>query len=292
MPCEAYIEKRFNASTRYLITHANAICAEYAEAGFALTIRQLYYQFVARGLLPNKQREYKRLVSAMSDARLAGLLDWSVIVDRTRNLKRNPHWDTPKDLLQAGADQFAYDKWAVQPVRVEVWIEKDALVGVVEPACKALDVPFFACRGYTSQSEQWRAAKRFLQYENDGQDCIILHFGDHDPSGIDMTRDNLDRLGLFGSYVEVRRIALNMDQVEEYGPPANPAKMTDSRFEDYAARYGEESWELDALEPRVIDKLIRQNIAGLIDLDLWKEERRKEIKMRRRLQKIADEWVD
>ena len=76
----------------------------------------------------------------------------------------------------------------------------------------------FACRGYASQSEQWRAGKRLANYLRANQRVVILHLGDHDPSGIDMTRDNDDRLSMFArsSRVELKRVALNMDQVEQY----------------------------------------------------------------------------
>ena len=100
----------------------------------------------------------------------------------------------------------------------------------------------------------------------------MLHFGDHDPSGIDMTRDNNDRLSMFAGYrgaPTVIRVALNMDQMDEYNPPPNPAKVTDSRFEGYLREYGDECWELDALEPSVIDELIRQYVGAYIDPALW-----------------------
>ena len=132
----AYIEKRFKQSTVEMIEKANEIIVEYAAAGYDLTLRQLYYQFVSRGLLANTDKEYKRLGSIVNDARLAGLIDWKHIVDRTRNVKRNNHWDSPQDLIEACAEQFQFDKWEGQEVRVECWIEKDALVGVIESVCR------------------------------------------------------------------------------------------------------------------------------------------------------------
>jgi len=158
--------------------------------------------------------------------------------------------------VDACARQFRIDKWATQPRRIEVWIEKDALVGVIEGVCTELDVPYFSCRGYTSQSEMWVGAQRLAaHWRKAKQNPLILHFGDHDPSGIDMTRDIQARLqefsfGTAGHPLELRRLALNMDQVELYGPPPNPAKLTDSRCEAYMEEHGNESWELDALEPR------------------------------------------
>ncbi len=100
---------------------------------------------------------------------------------------------------------------------------------------------------------------------------IVLHLGDHDPNGLDMTRDNEDRLALFARQdIEVRRLALNMDQVERYSPPPNFAKETDTRYAAYARQFGPNCWELDALDPVVIADLIRAEIEGLIDPEAWK----------------------
>ena len=229
----------------------------------------------------------------MNDARLAGLVDWDAIEDRTRNLRSDPHWDSPAEIVRSCAAQFAFDKWADQPYHPEIWIEKEALLGVIEPACRDLDIAYFACRGYTSQSEQWRAGKRFAEYEAQGQKPVVLHFGDHDPSGIDMTRDNQDRLDMFSRYgVSVRRLALNMDQVETYDPPPNPAKLTDSRCSGYIARYGPNSWELDALDPPVIDRLIRDAVAEIRDDDLWEAAVAREDEARGVLQAVSDNWTE
>jgi hypothetical protein len=293
MPLEQFITKRFNEGSQRLIEHANAIIGEYMADGYVLTLRQLYYQFVARGLLPNRQKEYKRLGSVINDARLAGLIDWNAIEDRVRSLETIPHWDSPADILDSCANSFHFDRWRTQRTRVEVWVEKDALAGVVERACEARHVPYFACRGYTSQSAQWRASKRFARYLDEGQEVVVLHLGDHDPSGWDMTRDNGDRLDLFleslGGSIEFRRIALNTDQVKKYNPPPNPVKLTDSRSPDYKKRFGDQSWELDALDPKVIAALIHKNVEALVDEDAYDEMVAKEDKVRSRLSKLADQ---
>lgn len=289
-----YVPKTFSPAHRDIITRANTICRDYRAQGYDLTLRQLYYQFVSRGWIANKQTEYKRLGSIVNDARLAGELDWDYIVDRTRNLKDLSHWDSPESIMDAVASQYREDKWADQPHRVEVWVEKDALVGVLERICNELDVPYFSCRGYTSQSEVWGAAMRLQRHRTAGQEPVILHLGDHDPSGLDMTRDVTDRIELFlrGRPVEVRRLALNMDQVEQYDPPPNPAKLTDSRGTAYVEEYGDSSWELDALPPEIISDLIREAVDELRDDDLWEEAEGKERRETIVLQGIVDRWDD
>ena len=290
---EAFIEKKFAHSSLAIIEQANAIIADYAAQGFRLTLRQLYYQFVARDLIANTQRSYKRLGNIISEARLAGLVDWDAIEDRTRNLATNPHWRDPASIIAAAADSFRIDKWADQDNRVEVWIEKEALIGVVERICRRLDVDFFACRGYVSQSEQWAAGKRFAEYRERGQEVVVLHLGDHDPSGIDMTRDNDARLGMFAREdVIVRRLALNYDQIESFQPPPNPAKLSDSRYERYFTRYGSESWELDALDPNVIQELIGAAVIEYRDEDAWRVMTERERDEREQLADVTRRWGD
>lgn len=293
MPKICYREKSFSADRLDKIKKANEIIEEYKAQGFELTLRQLYYQFVSRDFIKNTQREYKNLGDVINDARLAGQVDWLAIVDRTRNLRSLSHWTSPSSIIDACARQFRIDKWAGQPRRVEVWIEKDALVGVIEGVCESLDVPFFSCRGFTSQSEMWAAAMRLKQYAADGQRPLVLHFGDHDPSGLDMTRDIRARLEEFaGHEIELRRLALNMDQVEKYEPPPNPAKSTDSRYEGYKAEFGEESWELDALEPKVIAELIRSEVAKATDTTRWNEAVDQEETHKKQLQAVSEKWEE
>ncbi|MEV5710080.1 hypothetical protein [Actinoallomurus sp. NPDC052274] len=269
MPRIEYVAKNFSTNSLAIIRRAEEICRDYAAQGYDLTLRQLYYQFVARAWLANKQTEYKRLGSIVNDARLAGLLDWTYIVDRTRTLRGLSHWDSPDQIIRGSAYSYRTERWANQPHRVEVWIEKDALVGVISGVCGRHDVDFFSCRGYTSQSELWGAAQRMRQYQDAGQKPIVIHLGDHDPSGIDMTRDIEERLRLFEADAKVIRIALNMDQVEAYAPPPNPAKLTDSRAHGYIRQYGESSWELDALDPATLGQLIEDEIARWRDQDQW-----------------------
>jgi len=273
-----------------MIAQANKIINEYQAQGFNLTLRQLYYQFVARGLIANRVTEYKRLGSVINDARLAGEVDWEAIEDRTREVRTNPHWDSPSDLINAAARQYLNNRWDTQPYYVEVWIEKDALVGVFERACTQLDVPLLSCRGYTSQSEMWRAGQRLIEKSDEGKEIVVLHFGDHDPSGIDMTRDITDRLELFGANLDMRRLALNYDQVKKYNPPENPAKETDSRYIGYMSKYGDKSYELDALEPTVLAKLVTREVQSLIDDDAWEEATERQEQGRKELVAVAGAW--
>lgn len=299
MPVIKYQDWEPSGPTQAIIAQADSICASYQAQGYDLTLRQLYYQFVSRGLIRNLQTEYKRLGSIVNQARLAGFLDWDYIVDRTRNVQELPSWGSPAQIIRSAANGYHEALWEDQERRVEVWIEKDALVGVIEGPCQEWDVPFFSCRGYTSQSEVWAAAQRLEGYLDEAGEVAIIHLGDHDPSGIDMTRDIEDRLRLFlagdgydPAALRVNRIALNRDQVDRYNPPPNPAKLTDSRVGGYLLAHGSTSWELDALEPTVMGELIISAIQAELDLDLYEEKRQHQEEQREVLTAASSRWSE
>jgi hypothetical protein len=292
MSLESFEARHFQAKTTALINHANAIIGEYQRRGFTLTLRQLYYQLIARALIDNKQSEYKRLGDVIKNGRRSGLIDWEAIEDRTRNVRGSPSWDSPAGVVAAAAEQYREDLWRGQDFRPEVWIEKDALLGVIEGVCDEYRVPYFACRGNNSESEQYKAGKRFEAQIESGLTPIVLHLGDHDPNGLDMTRDNRDRLAMFARRgVEVRRLALNKDQIERFRPPPNFAKETDSRYAAYADSFGTECWELDALDPVVIAELIRTEVEGMIDPDLSNAAKDEEAANRTLLEATSGNWA-
>lgn len=312
MPKIRYEAINMKPETRAIIEIADGIAMQYAAQGYDLTLRQLYYRFIAKDLFPatwidraynakngldpetkNTVKNYKRLGDMVQKGRRAGLIDWNAIVDRTRNLDRLPTWPSPTNIIEASAAQFRYDRWLTQPTYVEVWYEKDALMGVFERVAQNFRIPSFSCRGYTSDSEVWGAAQRMKRIGRD-KEVVVLHFGDHDPSGIDMTRDIGERLRLFGAprSLDIRRLALNMDQVEEFDPPPNPAKETDSRFANYQAEYGDDSWELDALEPTVLAGLVTKELLTLIEREPWEDEIEREKRARAELQALADNYDD
>jgi hypothetical protein len=314
----AYQPFNFRDDTAAVIAQAEAICDEYSRQGYSLTLRQLYYRFVAGDLFPesrkwtqvggrwvrdpngtkNAEPNYKWLGSIANDGRLAGMIDWYHIVDQGRTLHGPQHWGSPSEIIGAAAGGYAIDKWTTQPRRVEVWVEKDALSQIVDRVAREYDVDSFACKGYVSQSAMWQAARRHLRYIQGGQDVTILHLGDHDPSGVDMTRDIRDRLTMFlgapkyAAGLTVRRIALTMDQVRQYNPPPNPTKLTDTRAAEYIENYGADCWELDAMEPADLTALIADHIQRIRDASLYQERQREEDRQREVLSNVQDRWAE
>lgn len=292
----AYRHWNPHSKTQSLIQIAQDIINEYRAGGYTLTLRQLYYQLVARDIIPNKERSYKNLSSTMTKARMAGMISWEAIEDRNRESVGFWTDEDPMNPINALPHYIRFDQWARQEHYIEVWVEKEALGNVIAKACNPYMVPYMSCKGYLSASEAWRAGRRFLRKSlHEGKQCHLIHLGDHDPSGLDMTRDNHDRLAIFSEIpggVHVNRIALNMDQIREYNPPPNPTKLTDSRSGDYVKRFGKSSWELDALKPEMMVRLIQSEITNLIDFDIWNETERQESLVQKELQSIGNNWPE
>lgn len=292
MAKEKFIDHKFQVDSLKIIGIANEILNDYRGMGYRLSLRQLYYQLVARDFIENSVKSYKRIGNLISDARMAGLIDWAMIEDRNRETVIPTTWDSPAEIVRAAANSFRVDRWEGQPCHVEVMVEKDALSGILEPVCRQLHVRFTANKGYSSSSAMYEAGKRIGRAWHDADKEIhIFYLGDHDPSGIDMTRDIRERFHLFSSArFEVHRLALNYEQVEVWQPPENPAKETDSRYAAYRDEFGESSWELDAVEPRTLAGLVREGIEQLIDHDKWDEVMMREDSMRGDLNFFADEY--
>lgn len=328
---QRYKKITFNDANRSMVDTVDQIVEEYMEQGFVLTTRQVYYQLVARGLFPSDRRwtynasegkwerdpdgtqnaepNYKWVAGLINDAKLAGYLDWDGMEDRVRTFRRRSRWDSPSELLRASAKQYHEDMWIGQKVRPFVIVEKDALGGVLEGVCHELDVPLLAARGYPSGSVLREFAVEDLlpclmrngrmKDKTDRQQFRIIHLGDHDPSGIDMTRDLAERLYLFVTSQDdgmlgdnnMRRVALNMDQIRKLNPPSDPAKQSDARYRRYAKQHGEECWELDALEPKFLVDLVRKEVGACIDDRKKWNERVEAVKdARARLLKVAEQW--
>lgn len=292
MSTQAYKFFRFTRGTKALIASINKIIDEYLQQGYVLTVRQVFYQLVSRDIIPNTMREYKTVAKTINDGRLAGMIDWDAIEDRTRAFVTNGRWKDPQSILYSAASSFHMDMWATQPCRVYLIVEKEALAGVFGRICEQYDVPLLAARGYPSISVVREFAHGELDRATMDQNVHVLHFGDHDPSGIDMSRDLQERIQLIMGHADYQftRCALNMDQIKEQKPPENPAKSTDSRFKTYKKKFGTSSWELDALQPSYLNDLVKSHVEPLIDPKKWAARLKEIKKAKARLTDIADKW--
>lgn len=254
--------------TKILLAKVIEIVTKYQRAGYRMTLRQLYYQLVAQNIVVNKLASYQKLSGLLTDARMCGLVDWDFIEDRVRVRKMASQWDNISDLMDSAINAYRRPRWNDQEYYIEVIVEKNALIGVLDPICREYHISIFPNVGYGSTTVIHELAERFEEHAD--KKCILLYFGDHDPSGEDMVRDIRSRLITFEVDVEVIKVALTIDQINQYNLPPNPAKTTDPRARGYIAEHGDSSWELDALPPDTLVQLLRDSIEQYIDMELYK----------------------
>ena len=141
--------KNWRTGTKILLAQTIKVVEEYGAQGYRLTLRQLYYQLVSQDIIPNLQREYSRLGRLLTQARMAGLVDWNIIEDRIRVPKMASEFEDIPDLVDAAIASYRRDRWAGQENYIEVWVEKDALSGVLEPITRKYHCHLMVNRGYS-----------------------------------------------------------------------------------------------------------------------------------------------
>jgi len=290
-----YREIHLSKTNLIRLDEINAIIVSYQRQGYRLTLRQLYYQLVSRDVIPNNVKEYGKLSTLLKEGRMAGIVDWDAIEDRLRKPDRPPCWDSPTEILEACVNQYRCDRMQGQSTYIEVWVEKDALSGVLKRVTEKYGINIIVNRGYSSATAMHDAHRRFRdEIEKIGANQIkVIYVGDFDPSGQDMIRDIADRIAEFaGNYdFTIDPIALTWEQIEAHTPPPNPAKITDPRAKAYIEKYGDSSWEVDALPPEVLDRILNSVIHAELDQDQYKSMLAKE-EMHRETLKKANAFVE
>ena len=286
----AYQSKRFQKESLDLISACNATIEQYQAEHYVLTLRQIFYQLVSQELVENTEKQYNRVGRIVGEGRECGLIDWDAIEDRSRNLAELDSWDGPRFIIQDCANWFQFDPWDGQPYHVEIWVEKEALAGVVERTADRLGCSSMACKGYNSKSEMQAAGRRYRAISR-RQDVVVVYLGDHDPSGVDMARDISVRLERYAKGpIKVHRAALTSAQIHEHNLPPLYTKKGDSRSAAYLAKYGEGSWELDALNPKTLDGIITDAVEQYLDRDLFDKRIAETEKGRRQLRTVEANW--
>lgn len=288
---------RMNKANKNRLETINQIIEEYQEEGYILTLRQLYYQLVSRDVVPNKQSEYSKLSRVLKEGRMAGIVDWNAIEDRLRKPSVPSAFDSPKNVLNAAINQYALPRQKGQGIYLEVWVEKDALSGVLKRVTEKYHIPILVNRGYSSASAMYDSFMRFVDNGAYKERSVkILYLGDFDPSGLDMIRDIQDRIEEFKEgynnfsvdemEFEIIPIALTKEQINQYNPPPNPAKITDPRAKDFMLKHGNTSWEVDALRPDVLNRLLEDAVLGYIDKSMYDRIVKEEEKDKDRLRSL------
>lgn len=266
----------------------------YMAEGYCLTVRQLYYQLVARDLIPNAMDVYKRVCTFITDLKYIGLIDWNAIEDRGRPTTRPSQWEDINGLIKSALNSYRLPRWDDQDYYIEVYCEKQAMESVLQPIAAKYHVYFGVNKGYSSSSAMYSIAKRVEEQINLDKEVIMLYLGDHDPSGLDMVRDiqkrvcEFLRLEVDNDLFNVRQIALNQEQIKLYNPPSNPARITDPRAKWYLKQFGKRSWELDALEPKVLAQITEDAILEYLDEDKYNEWIEREQEEAEKLRKFGE----
>lgn len=241
-----------------------------------LTLRALHYQLVGRGMTNSMQR-YKRVVAAMEVARWDGQVDFETFSDLDREVVGATDAEptnvtsaitTGEQQVRAWMQAYNKNRWENQPIYPELWIEKKALQSIFAPVTSSNDVGLFPVKGYPSLTALYEAAQRFKEHTENGKECVILYFGDYDPSGEDIPRSIHENLTRMGVEVDVRRFALFEYQVRDWKLPPAPTKETDSRTANWD---GIGQVELDAVPLEQLRRMAQDAINSVFDTDLHAE---------------------
>ncbi len=262
------------------------------------TLRQIFYRLVAALLMPNTEVTYKSLSRATVLAREEALIDPLAFQDRVRTHTQGDYGyhspdefvDDMLDQLRDSPDDYTRPMWTTQQTMPIIWLEKDALFTPVTEIASRYRVKVYAARGYSSFTSVYEAAQDIRRLMIPVK---VLQLTDFDPSGEDMVRDLEDRLTRYGATdIELEKIALTSDQVASLGLPPMPAKKSDPRYDRFAASYGDQVVELDALPPDELERIVSTAIKDLIDQGVWNAETEKARQEREEVQKRIDELLD
>ena len=240
-----------------------AAAQEVLEANHPMTVRQVYYQLVSRQVIENKQSCYKAVSKLLVQARQEGEIAWEWIEDRLREPRRISMWEGLPDFAETARAAYRRNVWHTQPCYIECWLEKDALSGIFEGILQAYGVTLNVGRGYDGWDSIHNASIRY----GNGENVTVLYYGDLDPSGEDMVRSLRERLGSFGCCPDIIKVALTLQDVEEYELPPDPAKTTDTRRAAFVEKYGDISVELDALPVDALRQRIVAEVEARMDLE-------------------------
>jgi len=344
--------KIWKADKFHLCAHIMAVAEQFMKDGYTMTLRQLYYQLVGKDLIPNHITVYKKLGKIKDDLLYSGMMDWSAFEDRTRVPKMAYAVNGVDHALEDAAKYYRINRQRGQEIYLELLTEKDAISEIIRRVTTRYHIRLVINKGYTSSSAIYSTYRRLIPMINEGKKVVILYFGDHDPSGLDMVRDIQDRLmflftrgqlmddskvqewwekedlsvwdlpedyipekriedwndkdndrffqGRNATFIEekelftVHHVGLTREQVELYNLPANPAKIqSDPRGMQYFSEHKTmDSWEVDALSPQVIERLVEDAILKYIDKGLFDQVVGEETEQRNILKELARKYSD
>jgi len=231
-------------------------------SAYPMTVRQVFYQFVAKGIMPNTHDAYRQIVDYLTVARQRGFISWDSIEDRTRFPHVVAMWEDLPSFVNSALDQFRLDAWKEQPVYIEFHLEKAAMMSFFLPILRPYGITLNVSKGFDSLSAIYQTSLRLKAHE---KPASILYFGDFDPSGEEIFISLKKRLAFFGCQPEFLKCAIDKADIERYNLPPNSAKSKDVRSAKFIEKYGNACVELDALPPEVLADRINKEIQSRID---------------------------
>jgi len=252
-----------------------------------MTVRQVFYQAVSRGLVPKTEVAYQNVVvRLLVRLRKQGRMPYGWIVDETRWVRKPVSFTGLDAALEHVVECYRRDLWAEAPVHVEIWCEKEALAGVLYEETHRFDVPLMVTKGYPSHSFLYGAAQDILRR---GKPTFLYYFGDYDPTGKDIPRyiETTLRELAPGAEIHFERVAVTPEQITEWNLPTRPTKKTDTR----AKRFGDDrSVELDAIPPDMLRGLVQECILRHLDVKYLERMAVIEYLERKELERFAKLW--
>ena len=252
-----------------------------------MTVRQVFYQATVRGVVDKTEESYAKVQRLLVDLRRQGVLPYEWIADNTRWMRKPRTFSGPEEALRNTAVLYRKALWNDADAYVEIWLEKDALAGVVIEVTREFDVPLMVSRGYASLSFLHSAAKTMA---NEDRPCFVYYFGDHDPSGVNAAEKIEEAMRDLapGAEIHFTRAAVTPEQIESLELPTRPTKATDSRAKSWGG--GDRSVELDAIRPNILRGLVRAFIEEHMPPTEFARLRRIEEAERDTLREVVGTW--
>jgi len=259
-----------------------------AGAAQPITGRGIGYKLFVKGLIASMgDADMRRVYRLLKHAREDGTVPWEWIVDETRGLEINASWANREEFAEEMAASYRRSFWDQQPVRCQIWSEKGTVRGLLKPVLTRYGVGFNPVHGFTSATDAYN-----ISQDDDGRELVIIYVGDYDPSGMCMSEVDLpkrfEQYG--GDHITLKRIALTGEQVLDL--PSFPAsdKSKDTRFKWFTSRYGDQCWELDALDPNVLRDRVEKEIKDLIEPAAWERCERVNAAEKKNLEEFLVKW--
>jgi hypothetical protein len=252
---EASPIKRLRATKAEVEARREALL-DIIDDGKPMTVRQVFYQATVRGLVEKAETGYSKVQTDITLMRRDGSLPYDWLADNTRWQRKPNTFDSVEDALRETARFYRKNLWRDADAYVEIWLEKDALSGVIYPVTSMYDVPLMVARGYASLSFLFSAAEYINTLDIP---AYIYHLGDFDPSGVNAGEKIEETLRELAPDADIvfERIAVTEEQITDWDLPTRPTKASDTRAKTFSSAL---SVELDAIEPNQLRALVQETI--------------------------------